>query len=1137
MTDVPAVTKLAVWLGEAIGISEELFADFSTEVLGVELPDSVIASTGVTTALSHAETAAKAARTASEGLESAAASGGDAQHLAAFVTFGGAVGSYFNAIANLVTAVDSAITTGSVPDATARAAAQSLANNLAKKLADLVIVTTIAETVPELAYLLKLLGLAEWGFRASDDASTLDTDHVEMQLHLERLADLFDDPAKHFRTAFKWGDAGFDPSDFFAIYAQFFHSEHTLETGIDGVDPFLRHGDVTIRRASDRTPPGLRVAFNTEYAVDEKTRIDINDDWGFNLTGKLTFSAGASALIEAPLDIDVTTTADANGEVRLFVDRNDEADPLDLLGGTGLLSLDVDDASIGVGIDAEWNAGTGIAAVEPLIFAAIKGATLAIGSKDADGFIGELLSSADIKGNFDLTVEWSPDDGLRVQGSGGFEIKLPIHKSLGIAQLDSLYLALRIASDGTLELETSAAVTGKFGPLSAAVDRLGATLDLNFVDDTSGDLGLFDLDLAFKPPTGVGLSIDAAVVKGGGYLYFDPEKEEYAGALELVLVEFITVKAIGLVTTRLPDGSKGFSLLLIITAEFGSGIQLGFGFTLLGVGGLLGVNRTMKLQPLIDGVRTGAVQSVMFPKDVVANAPRIISDLRKFFPPAKGIFLIGPMAKIGWSTPPLITLSLGVIIEIPGNVAIVGVLKVALPDEKAPLILLQVNFVGAIEFDKKRAWLFAGLFESRVVGTTLEGEMGVLVSWGAQASFLVSVGGFHPQYKPPPLPFSSLKRVTNNILNAAYGRIRVAGYFAVTSNTVQFGARAELYFGLSEVRIDGHVGFDALFQFNPFYFIIEISGSVSLKVFGMGLFSISLKFSLEGPSPWRAKGYGKLKILFFSIKARFDFTWGPKKDTTLPPIKVMPMLVAEYQKLDNWRPVVPKSNRLSVSLRELPTGTTNLVLHPLGQLGVSQRAVPLDIDIAKVGSRKPSDGKRFSVSVTGGLSKTRDIDESFAIGQFKDLKDAEKLSKPAFQPLTGGLEAAPSDRTFETGNATMRNLRYETHIIDKQRSRLVIGLFGYVGSLFAHLVNGNAASQSVMSKHHQDQLTPFEEKIVVQEESYAVAFNKDNTTYAAGAVFASQAQAETFLEDELATDPSLDGSLQVVSAFELVGSP
>ena len=58
----------------------------------------------------------------------------------------------------------------------------------------------------------------------------------------------------------------------------------------------------------------------------------------------------------------------------------------------------------------------------------------------------------------------------------------------------------------------------------------------------------------------------------------------------------------------------------------------------------------------MEGVRTGAIERVMFPQDVVANAPRIISDLRTFFPPQQGTFLIGPMAKLGWGTPTLVSL-------------------------------------------------------------------------------------------------------------------------------------------------------------------------------------------------------------------------------------------------------------------------------------------------------------------------------------------------------------------------------------------------------------------------------------------------------------------------------------------------
>ena len=880
------------------------------------------------------------------------------------------------------------------------------------------------------------------------------------------------------------------------------------------------------------TPPGLRVGWDIGLRFAQEQRNEFNDVWGATTSGTLSVAAGASALIQAPLLIDVTTSADASGNVRVFADRNEGAGPIDVLGGTGLVSLQLANGAIGAGVNADWNPLTSVASVDALLFAAITGGTLTLNASDVDSFIGELLAGADVSGAFDLTLEWSVKDGLRAQGSGGVEIRLPVHKSLGFATLDSLYIALRIAADGTLQVETSTAVTGSFGPLTAAVDRFGARVDIRFADDASASFGLFDARLGFKPPSGVGLSVDAGAVSGGGFLYYDPDKEEYAGVLELSMLDVVTVKAIGLITTRLPDGSKGFSLLLILTAEFGTGFQLGFGFTLLGVGGLLGLNRTLRMQPLMDGVRTGAIQSVMFPTDIVANAARIISDLSTFFPPQRGIFLIGPMAKIGWGTPPLVTLSLGVIIQIPGDIAILGVLRVVLPDEDAPIIRLQVNFVGAIEFDKRRAWLYAKLFESRILNTTIEGDMGVLVAWGADPNVVVSVGGFHPQFQAPPLPFPLPQRITNNILDAAYGRIRIAGYFAVTSNTVQFGAQAELFFGISSASISGHVGFDALFQFNPFQFSVDVSASVDVKLFGFGLFSISLRFTLQGPSPYQATGYGKIGFLFFSKKVKFDFTWSLALDTLLPSILLLPLLVAEFEKLENWRTVLPPGNSLTVSLRTLPAGGTSLVMHPLGRLAISQRAVPLNIDVAKVGSRRPSDARRFRLSATGGLATAAEVDEPFAIGQFQDFDDATKLSQPAFEPLAAGLEAAPAGRNYRTANAVKRIVRYETIILDRERQRVATGFKHYLGSLFDHFLNGNAASQSAPSGKRRGQLIPFDDRVTVGGDVYVVASTADNSAYSTE-VFESQARADSYLAGELARQPSLVGSLHVIAGFEM----
>ena len=328
---------------------------------------------------------------------------------------------------------------------------------------------------------------------------------------------------------------------------------------------------------------------------------------------------------------------------------------------------------------------------------------------------------------------------------------------------------------------------------------------------------------------------------GGGYLYIDTDRGEYAGALQLEIADFLSVAAIGLISTKMPDGSSGFSLLIILTADFGAGIQLSFGFTLLAVGGLLGLNRTMLFQPLMDGVRTGSIQSIMFPQDVIANAPRIISDLRAIFPPQAGTFLIGPMAKIGWGEPTLISLSLGVIIEIPpGDAAILGVLRMALPADDVAILVLQVNFAGALEFDKQRFYFFASLFDSHILFITLSGQMGVLFAYGDNANFVVSVGGFHPQFNPPPLPFPSPQRISIDLINESYARIHADGYFAVTTNTVQFGTHSDFFFGFSACSVSGSSGFDALIQFSPFHFTVEISTQFSVQVFGVGVYGVGI---------------------------------------------------------------------------------------------------------------------------------------------------------------------------------------------------------------------------------------------------------------------------------------------------------
>ena len=849
--------------------------------------------------------------------------------------------------------------------------------------------------------------------------------------------------------------------------------------------------------------------------------------------------------------------------------------PVQVFGQAGQTRLELAGATVSAAVD--------VRAGEPelSLVAAVAGLALVISAAGADGFLGSVLGDGELRVQIPAELSWSSRTGPHFATRAGLEVTVETGLDLGFVRVDRVGLAVAVtagnATTPALAVRATAALSGSLGPVAYQVDRFGVELPVTFAP---GNAGPFDVGLRIATPTGVGLSVNAGGIGGGGFLAFDPDRGEYAGALELEFADFLALKAIGLITTRQPDGSSGFSLLIVLTAEFGNGIQLGSGFTLLAVGGLIGLNRGMNLQALVEGVRTGAIESVAFPRDVIANAPRILSDLNRFFPPEQGTFLIGPMAKIGWGTPTLVSISLGVVIEIPGNIAVLGVLRAALPTADRPLLVIQAQFAGALELDKSRLWFFAKLFDSRVLTMTIDGGMGVLVAWGDNPDLVVTVGGFHPAYRPPPLPFPIPDRLSVDLLNRNNQLIRVAGYFAITSNTVQFGAKAELRLGFSAFAIAGHLGFDALFQFSPFRFAIHISADVTLKAFGVGAFTIALDFQLEGPAPWRAHGRGSIGFLFFEVSANFDITWGEQRDTTLPPVAVLPLLAAEIGKTEGWQTQLPSGGtRAPVSLRQLPD-TGDLVLHPLGTLSVRQRALPLGVRLDRVGGQRVSDGRRFSVAPApgSGLSQLSVTGDRFAMAQFQDMSDAAKLSRPSYETQDAGLELTAAAGTLASARVVRRSARYELHVIDGgavaagvaapavagAAAGAVVGAVGGAvvgaaepkrfhdvsGAVFDELLRGSSTSRAALSQRQARQRQPFAaaDTVRVSEQRFVVAYRKSNRqafppsalgrpSGGSAASFRSRTTAQDALADFVAADPGLAGRLHVIPAAEAAASP
>ena len=454
------------------------------------------------------------------------------------------------------------------------------------------------------------------------------------------------------------------------------------------------------------------------------------------------------------------------------------------------------------------------------------------------------------------------------------------------------------------------------------------------------------------------------------------------------------------------------------------------------------------------------------------------------------------------------------------------------------MVVLQLTFIGALEFDKRRIWFFASLFESRILFITLDGEMGLLMDFSDNPNFVLSVGGFHPRFTPPPLPFPSPKRLALSLVDESYARVRVETYFAITTNTVQIGARAEAFFGFDALSVEGYFGFDALLRFSPFYLIVEISTGFSVKVFGMGVFGVHLRGSLEGPTPWHITGSAsiELPVLQRLGRRRRDLRRASRRDAAAA-ARCCPRSARPSSRSSTaGGPPCPAPDASSSACGSSATPACWCCTRS-GSLQVSQRFIPLNLPLDKVGNQKPSDITKATVSVdAGGVLAVRGPQQrTFAAAQYRDMDDAAKLSAPAFELFESGVELRCGgqrlgDRSVDHPQRPLRD--------DHRRHRLRAAHDPSSSSsgaeLFAHFVAGAAIAKSdrlaaPTEKRHQ----PFAAKVGITGDRFVVASQIDNTALGGVTAFGSHAEATAHLAGTIAADPTLADTIHVIPLAEV----
>jgi hypothetical protein len=563
-----------------------------------------------------------------------------------------------------------------------------------------------------------------------------------------------------------------------------------------------------------------------------------------------------------------------------------------------------------------------------------------------------------------------------------------------------LEIAASKSPNGLVSLDILSSASFTVPGFRASIDRFGAGFEiaLNFDADPDAageDLGLFSITPKYRPVTSLAAEIDLPPVSGGGYLELTGNelRGAFAASLGVISVNALTVMEL-----------DRFSLLVLMAAEFLPPLQLSFGFTLVGVGGIVGINRGVDDNALGDAMRNGDLSLLFFPRDPVSEAPRILDIADRCFPYRPGEVLVGPMIKVGWGTPTMLSATLAVIVSSSEARAILlGRLAVMLPAEAAPLFSLQALVKGDV--DQWGVRIDATLINSRIMAMPVDGDISLRMITGPdEPLFAISAGGFYPGFAPPE-GMGGMRRLSIDLSPNPIMTLRAEAYLAITTNSIQFGANVQLHIGVDGYGIHGQVRIDAFINYDPFCFEVSFQASVSIECADFDIASIRLNGTIGGPARWSLSGHATIEILFFDIDIDIPrIEWGAHQKLRIvgrDPLVVLRQAIAEQ---DNWVVATPEVSRI-VRLRNDRAGTR--LCHPLGGIAFKQNNIPLETEITLV------DGISLEAPVTlhlarhGEAGSGTQLTEKFIPDRFFKLDDNQRLARSGYRDLPAGLDLSP----------------------------------------------------------------------------------------------------------------------------------
>jgi hypothetical protein len=1016
-------------------------------------------------------------------------------------------------------------------------AATRIEDEFFPRLTELLVIQLVGSSAPAALPAGLLLGWFELKPLPADPAR-FQVEHVRQIVHWDRIPRLFTDPSGLLRDVYGWGTAQADVNTLIANIAllldhlaadtrvralprrveeqitgqpapaadsdpatQLFHS-FAKGLGFDAFDVGVSAYALRPTTASG-TDAGIGVS---PYAIGTtETSFPISDATSLVLDTTIDLESGVALVLRGGRDPEVVSglvrpaSGETDGRLLLSLRNDAAADAPHVLLSLPGIRVAAASVTVGAGLAGETP-------LDPAVAASVAGGVLELAPDTDDGFLASIVPSSGVQVRFDLGISWSPRGGVRLTGGADLRATIPLHASIGPFRVDEVDLALEPDGDA---LALAATVVGAvvLGPFVATVAGVGTAAELRF---ERGNLGPVDLGFSFVPPTGVGLALDAPPISGGGFIAYDSQRRRYSGVLQLKL-ETVGITAIGVLDARLPDGGDGFALLVVLQASFPP-VQIGLGFALTGVGGVVALNHRLDVDALRRGFAAGTIGRVLAPADPIRNATSLLADLRTVFPVARGVTVVGPTARLVWAG--LVHFDLGIFIELPGptRVVILGSAHASIDrPEGGAYLAIRVDVLGVVDVRARTAAFDAVLIDSTLLEVLdLTGGAAFRLSWGDQPYTVLTVGGFHPAYNPEPLIFPATLTRIAMVHGTPTDRLylRFEGYFAVTTNTFQFGAAVQAVINAGSFNIQGILKFDTLIRFEPFHFQIDIRASVRVRYKSHNLAGLTFTGSLAGPGPVVLRGKVCIELLFFDICFSDTFTLGSADPPAVTPVgSAVDALAAELDRASNVR--TGDAVDRYVAVRPAPPNLGLPLVSPLGQLAWVQRLAPLGLLLQRIGGAPLAAAE--TVDVSGPQLAAPELDW-FAPGSFADLTDAEALNRRAFERLAGGArfgEPGTDDGPARQRAVTVNEIRLPARA---GKTRTAVAFPAWLTS----------ATQARLGADVSGPVTPV---LTVREESWTLS-DTSGAAVLTGLSHSQASQLAAFRPDAVATAaPDLVGSM------------